>query len=96
MAGHETGVLARIREKYPSAVYFHCESHRLDLVANYLNSVQEIRNTVSAIKKSFGSLEKVHCVGKQYPTFQCPVKLGGHTNIHQSGYSKKIVLRNKG
>ncbi|GBO30535.1 hypothetical protein AVEN_236253-1 [Araneus ventricosus] len=39
MAGHETGVQARIIEKYPSAVYFHCASHRLNLVANDLNSV---------------------------------------------------------
>lgn len=51
MAGHETGVQARIRDKYPSAVYFHCASHRLNLVVNDLNRVQEIRNTVGTIKE---------------------------------------------
>lgn len=51
MAGHESGVQARIRKKYPSAVYFHCASHRLNLVVNDLNSVQEIRNTVGTIKE---------------------------------------------
>lgn len=51
MAGHESGVQARIREKYPRAVYFHCASHRLNLVVNDLNSVQEIRNTIGTIKQ---------------------------------------------
>lgn len=51
MAGHETGVQARIREKYPTAAYFHCASHRLNLVINDLNNVQDIRNTVGTIKE---------------------------------------------
>lgn len=51
MAGKDTGVQRRIREKYPKAVYFHCASHRLNLVVNDLNIVPEIRNTIGTIKK---------------------------------------------
>lgn len=51
MAGHESGVQARIIEKYPTAAFFHCASHRLNLVVNDLNQVQEIRNCVGTIKQ---------------------------------------------
>jgi hypothetical protein len=39
MAGKDTGVQQRIWEKYPKAVYFHCASHRLNLVVNDLSIV---------------------------------------------------------
>lgn len=51
MAGKDTGVQKRIREKYPKAVYFHCASHRLNLVVNDLNQVPEVRNTIGTIKQ---------------------------------------------
>lgn len=51
MAGHESGVQQRIREKYPKAIYFHCASHRLNLVVNDLNDVQEIRNSIGIVKQ---------------------------------------------
>lgn len=51
MAGKESGVQQRIRAKYPKAVYFHCASHRLNLVVNDLNRVPEIRNTIGTIKQ---------------------------------------------
>lgn len=31
-------------------MFFHCASHRLNLVVNHLNSVSEIRNTISTVK----------------------------------------------
>lgn len=51
MAGKDTGVQKRIREKYSKAIYFHCASHRLNLVVNDLNQVPEIRNTIGTIKQ---------------------------------------------
>lgn len=50
MAGKDAGVQAILREKYTKALYFHCASHILNLVVNDLNSVPEVRNTVSTIK----------------------------------------------
>lgn len=50
MAGKEGGVQAILRKKYPRALYFHCSSHKLNLVVNDANAVPEIRNTVATIK----------------------------------------------
>jgi hypothetical protein len=36
--------------KYPHALFFHCASHKLNLVVNDLNYVPEIRNTISTAK----------------------------------------------
>ena len=51
MAGKENGVQKRIIEAYPQAQYFHCASHRLNLVVNDLNNVVDVRNAVGTIKK---------------------------------------------
>lgn len=40
-----------IRDKYDKALFFHCASHRLNLVVNDLNSVRDIQNTVGTIKE---------------------------------------------
>lgn len=50
MAGKEGGVQAHIRKKYKKALFFHCASHRLNLVVNDLNTVPEVRNTIGTIK----------------------------------------------
>lgn len=50
MAGSIGGVQRKLREKYKKALYFHCASHRLNLVVNDLNQVPEIRNTIGTIK----------------------------------------------
>lgn len=50
MSGHSGGVQAIIREKYLNALFFHCSSHRLNLVVNDLNSVAVVRNSISTIK----------------------------------------------
>lgn len=50
MAGNISGVQARIKEKHPRAMYFHCASHRLNLVVNKASTVADIRNAVASIK----------------------------------------------
>lgn len=50
MSGIDGGVQGIIRQEYPKALYFHCASHKLNLVINDLNNVPEIRNTVGTIK----------------------------------------------
>lgn len=50
MSGKEGGVQAILRRKYKKALFFHCSSHKLNLVINDLNSLAEIRNTVGTIK----------------------------------------------
>lgn len=51
MAGKEGGVQKIIRDRYPKALYFHCASHRLNLVVNDLNAIPEIQNTIATIKE---------------------------------------------
>ncbi|XP_031341628.1 zinc finger MYM-type protein 1-like [Photinus pyralis] len=51
MAGKITGVHKRISESFPMANFFHCASHRLNLVINDLNAVPQIRNTVATVKE---------------------------------------------
>uniref|UniRef100_A0A6I8QP26 HAT C-terminal dimerisation domain-containing protein n=1 Tax=Xenopus tropicalis TaxID=8364 RepID=A0A6I8QP26_XENTR len=50
MAGKEGGVQAKIKEKYPRAIFVHCASHKLNLVVNNLNAVPEIRNAIGSVK----------------------------------------------
>lgn len=46
MGGKLNGVRKRIQDQYPQANFYHCSSHRLNLVINGLNDVTEIRNSV--------------------------------------------------
>ncbi|XP_018406788.1 PREDICTED: 52 kDa repressor of the inhibitor of the protein kinase-like, partial [Cyphomyrmex costatus] len=50
MAGTEGGVQRLIRDKHNKALFFHCASHRLNLVVNDLNIVRGVQNTVGTIK----------------------------------------------
>lgn len=50
MAGKLSGVRKRIQDKFPNAHFFHCSSHKLNLVINDMNDVSDIRNTVGTIK----------------------------------------------
>ena len=50
MSGKERGVQAILRKKYKKALFFHCSSHKQNLVVNDLNTIPEIRNTVGTIK----------------------------------------------
>lgn len=51
MSGKENRVQAMIRKKYPTACFFHCASHKLNLVVNDQNSIPEIRNTIGIVKE---------------------------------------------
>lgn len=50
MSGKENGVQAILRKRYTKAFFFHCSSHKLNLVINDLNALPEIRNTIGTIK----------------------------------------------
>lgn len=50
MSGKDGGVQAILRKKYTKALFFHCSSHKLNLVINDLNILPEIRNTMGTTK----------------------------------------------
>lgn len=50
MSGRINGVQRIIRHKYPMACFYHCASHKLNLVINDQNAISDIRNTSSTIK----------------------------------------------
>ncbi|XP_067127424.1 52 kDa repressor of the inhibitor of the protein kinase-like [Centruroides vittatus] len=50
MSGKKGGVQAILRKKYTKALFFHCSSHKLNLVINDLNALPEIRNTIGTTK----------------------------------------------
>ncbi|KAL4112857.1 hypothetical protein QTP88_016577 [Uroleucon formosanum] len=50
MAGCISGVQKRIKDMYPRAHFFHCASHRFNLVINDLNVLPEVRNCITKIK----------------------------------------------
>lgn len=52
MAGCISGVQKRIKYMYPKAHFFHCASHRLNLVINDLNALPEVRNCISKINET--------------------------------------------
>lgn len=52
MSGKENGVQAIIKKQYPIACFFHCASHKLNLVVNDQNSLPEIRNSIGTIKET--------------------------------------------
>lgn len=51
MSGIHNGVQKVLQEIYPKALFFHCASHKLNLVVNDSNCVSEIRNTISTVKE---------------------------------------------
>lgn len=51
MAGKEGGVNKYIRNQCPKALFFHCSSHKLNLVINDLNEVPQVRNTSGTVKE---------------------------------------------
>lgn len=50
IAGKVGGVAKLIRDRYNKSLFFHCASHRLNLVRNNLNKIMVIRNTTGTIK----------------------------------------------
>lgn len=51
MSGVHGGVQSILRKKYTKALYFHCASHKLNLVINGLSIVPEVRNTIGTVKE---------------------------------------------
>lgn len=52
MAGRGAEVNRIIQKELPKALFFHCASHKLNLVINDLNEVSEICNTIGIIKQT--------------------------------------------
>nr|CAI5840178.1 unnamed protein product [Callosobruchus analis] len=84
MAGKEGGVQAILRKKYPRALYFHCSSHKLNLVVNDANAVPEIRNTVATVKDVITFSENRLHVETTLQTYHDYVRRDGPKNINQS------------
>lgn len=51
MTRNDGGVQKILQEKYLRGLYFHCASHKLNLVVNDLNQIALVRNTVSTINE---------------------------------------------
>lgn len=51
MSGAKAGVQKILQEIYPKALFFHCASHKINLVVNDSSGVPEIRNTISTVKE---------------------------------------------
>ena len=51
MAGHKSGVSTRILKENPKALYFHCSSHRLNLVVASCTNIRGIKRMMDTISK---------------------------------------------
>lgn len=69
MAGRISGVQKIINDKYHSALFFHCASHMLNVVMNYLNTVNEVRNTAEATRDIINFLERIRCDGIKFQIY---------------------------
>lgn len=49
MSGHFNGVQAKIRDKYPKALYVHCSAHSLNLALSHSCQIQQFRNSIGTI-----------------------------------------------
>ncbi|XP_075167429.1 zinc finger MYM-type protein 1-like [Haematobia irritans] len=65
MVGKFGGVQALLKQTYPKALYFHCASHKLNLVINDLNTIPEVRNTISTIKDIINFFRE-SCMRRKY------------------------------
>lgn len=73
MAGKIKGVQARLKEKYPSADYFHCANHRVNLAATNAAAVKPISRLLGRVQDVI-----VYLSGKYFPfysTFVCKFAL---------------------
>jgi len=50
IGGKVSAVAKLLRNRYTKIVFFHCYSHQLNLIVNYLNKILVIRNTTGTIK----------------------------------------------
>lgn len=50
MAGVRAGVQTILQNKFPKGLYFHCASHKLNLIINAVNIIPVVRNTITTVK----------------------------------------------
>ncbi|XP_050530995.1 zinc finger MYM-type protein 1-like [Daktulosphaira vitifoliae] len=74
MSGRFNGVQARVKEKYPYAIYTHCMAHRLNLVViDMCKLIKETRSVFNTLKALYTHFSKPS-INKKYNDIQ--VKLG--------------------
>ncbi|XP_064485165.1 uncharacterized protein LOC135397491 [Ornithodoros turicata] len=96
MAGHIGGVERRIRELHPAALFFHCASHRLNLVINDLNDVSAVRNTIGTLKEIVNFFQGSSLRRKQIPNIPllCEARwTSKYDSIRQFGANFGAVLK---
>ena len=91
MAGKDGGVQKILREKYTRGLYFHCASHKLNLVVNDLNQLAVIRNTVATIKEIIDFFENPHFGENSFQTCRCSVRPAGLKNTEASPFLGSIM-----
>lgn len=67
MSGEKSGVSTRIRQLFPSVIYVHCFSHRLNLVIGESCKVKQITQCLGTIKSVYNFL---NCPKKQVEFFK--------------------------
>lgn len=74
MSGTFNGVQAKIREKFPSAIYVHCASHSLNLAISDACQIKDVRNCIGIIEKcySFMNTPKRNSVFQENIAELCP------------------------
>lgn len=91
MAGKVSGVRKRIQDKYPQANFYHCCSHRLNLVINDLNDVSEIRNSVGTMKEVITFFERVRLEENIFQVSLSFAKRDGQPSTRAYGYLERIL-----
>ena len=75
MAGKTKGVATRISEKYPKALYTHCEAHRLNLCVVKCCSIREINNMMQcadSVSRFFDNSPKRYLALDESIERECP------------------------
>ena len=80
MSGNKNGVATRISNDYPSALYVHCHSHRLNLALTDASShFKAIRDTLNTVENIYAFVERS---AKRHAQFQ-----------HIQDANKKVTLK---
>lgn len=96
MSGKDGGVQKILREKYKKALFFHCASHKLNLVVHDLNQIPTVRNTLGTIKEIIQFFRESAQRRKHVPiclTYRCYARHAGRKNISALLFSKKITSK---
>ena len=80
MSGNKTGVAKRICSDYPTSLYVHCHSHRLNLALTDASShFKGIRDTLNTVENLYAFIERS---AKRHAQFQ-----------HIQDASKRVTLK---